>query len=90
MLRGKLLAFFFNDEGEVIEKTILDPKAGMYGLEIPVGMWHSIISLESGTVIFEVKKGPYQPLPVEDVASWAPAPADSEQVKAFMDKLLAL
>lgn len=90
VLRGKLLAFFFNDEGEVIEKTILDPKAGMYGLEIPVGMWHSIISLESGTVIFEVKKGPYQPLPAEDVAFWAPAPADSEQVKAFMDKLLAL
>ena len=23
VLRGKLLAFFFNDEGEVIEKTIL-------------------------------------------------------------------
>lgn len=90
VLRGRLVAFFFNDEGEVIEKSILNPKSGMYGLEIPVGVWHSIISLESGTVIFEVKKGPYQPLPAEDVASWAPAPADSEQVKAFMDKLLAL
>lgn len=90
VLRGKLLAFFFNDEGEVIEKTVLDPRAGMYGLEIPVGVWHSIISLESGTVIFEVKKGPYQPLPAEDVASWAPSPTDSELAKAFMDKLLAL
>lgn len=90
VLRGKLIAFFFNDEGVVIEKTILDPLSGKYGLEIPSGVWHSIISLESGTVIFEVKKGPYQPLPQEDIASWAPTPSDSKGIKDFMNLLLSL
>ena len=36
-------------------------------LNIPVGQWHTIRSLESGTVILEVKDGPYAPLAEEDV-----------------------
>ena len=35
---------------------------GCYGVQIPIGQWHTIEVLESGTVIFEVKDGPYTPL----------------------------
>ena len=44
----------------------------------------------SGTVIFEIKKGPYQPLPSEDLASWAPQTSDAEGIKAFMKRMLEL
>lgn len=87
-LRGSLIVFFFDAVGNVTEKMLLDPVKGQYGLEIPSGTWHSIIVLESGTVIFEIKKGPYQPLPPEDLASWAPSPSDEEGAKLFMKRML--
>ncbi len=71
-------------------KVCLNPSEGKYGLEIPSNTWHSIIALESGTVIFEIKKGPYQPLPSEDLASWAPQTSDTEGIKAFMKRMLEL
>ena len=90
VLRGSLLAFFYDDAGNVTDKVCLNPSEGKYGLEIPSNTWHSIIALESGTVIFEIKKGPYQPLPSEDLASWAPQASDVEGIKAFMKRMLEL
>lgn len=88
--RQSLLAFFYDDAGNVTDKVCLNPSEGKYGLEIPSNTWHSIIALESGTVIFEIKKGPYQPLPSEDLASWAPQTSDVEGIKAFMKRMLEL
>ena len=90
VLRGRLMAFFYDEEGNVTEKICLNPLEGRYGLEIPPRTWHSIIALESGTVIFEIKKGPYQPLSPEDMAIWAPASDDVEGVKAFVERMLEL
>ena len=36
-------------------------------LNIEKGKWHSLKCLESGTVLFEAKDGPYQPLSPEDI-----------------------
>ena len=88
VLRGRLLTFFFDDKGNVTERTLLCPDEGVYGLEIPPATWHSVVALEPGTVIFEIKRGPYHPLPAEDNASWAPAPTDKDQVEAFIRHLL--
>ena len=77
-----------DDLGNVIEKVNLNPSAGVYGVEIPSGTWHSIIALEPGTVIFEIKSGPYKPLPPEDIAPWAPAPSDLEGAAVFMKRML--
>lgn len=90
VLRGSLLAFFYDEAGDVTEKVLLNPSEGKYGLEIPPCTWHSIVALESGTVIFEIKKGPYSPLSPEDLASWAPAASDEEGAKAFMKRMLEL
>lgn len=90
VLRGSLFAFFFDEAGAVVEKVCLNPSEGKYGLEIPPCTWHSIIALESGTVIYEIKKGPYQPLPLEDIAPWAPSPSDEVGVKAFMKRMLEI
>lgn len=90
VLRGSLLAFFYDEAGNVTEKVLLNPSEGKYGLEIPPCTWHSIVALESGTVIFEIKKGPYSPLSPEDLASWAPAASDEESAKAFMKRMLEL
>ena len=66
VLRGSLKEFFFNDNGEVTEEFLLQAGGECIGIQIPVGQWHSIEVLESGTVIFEGKDGAYAPLTDED------------------------
>jgi hypothetical protein len=87
MLRGKAALFLFDDEGNITEQVILDPEAGVYGGEIPCNVWHTLIVLESESVIYEVKQGPFAPLSPENMASWSPAAEDTENVKVFMNNL---
>jgi cupin fold WbuC family metalloprotein len=87
LLRGKAALFLFDDQGAVTESVILDPKAGVYGGEIPCDVWHTLIVLESGSVVYEVKQGPFAPLSPENMAPWSPDPGNTAEVKTFMDKL---
>lgn len=66
LLRGRLRVVYFNDDGGESASEILDPQCGSYGVHIRAGQWHTVEVLSSGTVIFEVKDGPYTPLTPED------------------------
>lgn len=59
VLRGKVKVTTYNDDGSVIDSVVLDPTKGVFGVDIPKNVWHTIESLESGSVIFECKEGPY-------------------------------
>ena len=61
-LRGRLREIFYSDAGEVTEVIDLAPGSGCVAVNIPIGQWHTVESLESGTVILEAKDGPYEPL----------------------------
>jgi cupin fold WbuC family metalloprotein len=87
LLRGKAALFLFDDEGRVTEKVILDPLNGVYGGEIPAEVWHTLIVLASGSVVYEIKQGPFVPLSAENMAPWSPPPEDREGVKKYMDRL---
>ena len=78
VLRGSLVVVFFDDSGNPREFVLLDPENGNYGVEVPVGVWHSLFALESGTVIYEVKDGPYSPIDDKNFASWAPREGEPE------------
>lgn len=67
ILRGRLKVRIYDDKAKVMEECILDSKDGNYGFHIPKGVWHSVESLESGTVMFETREGPYIPLSKEDI-----------------------
>lgn len=67
VLRGSVRVLFYNDEKVLTGQFIIDPKQNEYGMHIPVGQWHTLEVMESGTVIFEVKDGPYTPLDKEDI-----------------------
>ena len=66
VLRGSIRVLFYNDRKELTNMFDLDPKKKTYGIHIPKGQWHTLEVLESDTVIFEVKDGPYMPLMEED------------------------
>lgn len=67
LLRGCIKVLFYNEQKEVTEEFDLNPLDGKYGVHIPKGQWHTLEVLESGSVIFEVKDGPYTPLAPEDL-----------------------
>lgn len=66
IVRGKLFMVFYDDMGAQIERYLLDPSVGNYGVQIPKGRWHSVEVIEPST-IFEVKDGSYLPLQPEDM-----------------------
>lgn len=69
-LRGRLIEDFYDEsERRVIDSIELSPNGPIVALNIPVDQWHSVRVLESGTVIMEVKDGPYEPLNPADVLS---------------------
>ena len=61
LLRGKVRVTTYNDDGTVKESVILCPEEGLYGVDIPKNVWHNVESLESGSVFFECKEGPFVP-----------------------------
>lgn len=66
-LRGRLREVFYDDQGAVTDVIDLAPGGPVVGLNIPLGQWHTVEVLESGTVILECKDGAYEPLGEEDV-----------------------
>ena len=66
-LRGRLQEVFYSDAGAVSEVIELAPCSDCVALNIPIGQWHTVRILESGTVILECKDGAYEPLGEEDV-----------------------
>lgn len=67
ILRGKLDVKVYSEQKECIATYRLDPAEGKFGIHIPANSWHNVEILENGTVIFEVKEGPYLPLNEEDI-----------------------
>ena len=66
-LRGRLVEEFYSEAGELIDSIELAPGGPVVGLNIPIGQWHTVRVLESGTVIMEVKDGAYEPIGPEDI-----------------------
>lgn len=67
VLRGRLREIFYDDSGQVTEVIDMYPGGPEPALQIPQGQWHTVEVAESGTVIIEMKDGPYEPLGPEDV-----------------------
>lgn len=67
ILRGKVRVTAHNDDGSIIEDVVLSQEGGNYGVDIPKNVWHKLESLESGSVIFECKAGPFVEHEVEGI-----------------------
>ena len=76
-LRGRLGIVVFGPSGEVDRNIALSPAGENVGVDIPHGVYHSVLALESGTVFFEAKAGPYVPLAGDEKAPWAPVEGDA-------------
>ena len=64
-LRGHFEEYFYDVEGRLTDTIDMVPGGAL--INIPAGQWHSLKSLESGTVLLECKDGPWEPLGEEDI-----------------------
>ena len=64
-LRGHFEEYFYDDNGNLTDT--LDMRPGGLVINIPIGQWHSLKSLETGTVLLEAKDGAYRPLVEEEL-----------------------
>lgn len=67
LLRGKVRVNTYNDDGSVIDSVVLCQEEGLYGVDIPKNVWHNVECLESGSVFFECKEGPFVPHEVDGI-----------------------
>ena len=67
VLRGRVVEEYYSSEGEGV--AVYDGAAGgpICALNIPAGQWHALRALEPGTVILEMKDGPYEPIQECDI-----------------------
>lgn len=79
-IAGRFGMVFFDEAGNVTETVTISPNGDAAGVNIPHGMFHSVVALEPGSVFFEAKAGPYQALAPEEKSTWAPAEGEPEVV----------
>lgn len=68
VLRGRVIEEYYDELERICEATYeISPEGPIMALNIPAGQWHTLRSLESGTVILEVKNGVYEPIKECDI-----------------------
>jgi cupin fold WbuC family metalloprotein len=72
-LQGSFGLVLFDTLGAVVSRDLIAGDGPAPGFDIPYGTFHTLVALESGSVFFEAKAGPYLPPGAAEVAAWAPA-----------------
>ena len=67
ILRGKICWIFYDENGAETERVVLDADGDLRMLNVEKDRWHSLECLESGSVLYESKDGPYHPLEEDEV-----------------------
>ena len=67
ILRGKIRWVFYDDNGKETERVVLDADGDLRMLNVEKDRWHSLQCLESGSVLYESKDGPYHPLEEDEI-----------------------
>lgn len=78
ILAGRVALLEFDDEGQIIDIIVLSHESGNFGAEIVPGSWHALICLEPGSVLYEVKDGPYIAEDDKVFAFWSPEEFSNE------------
>ena len=62
VLRGKIEWIFYDNDGVETERVTLVANGEPRMLNVERDRWHSLVCLESGSVLYESKDGKYEPL----------------------------
>jgi cupin fold WbuC family metalloprotein len=71
VLEGRAMFFQIDEERRVRERHP-HGEGGAVGIDIPPGVWHTLLVLSDHVTCFEVKPGPYSVATDKEFAEWAP------------------
>lgn len=76
ILKGEILIVTFSEIGKITTHILLKAGSENFGAEIPPRTYHTLIPLVSGSVLYEVKDGPWDITTDKIFAPWAPKEGD--------------
>jgi cupin fold WbuC family metalloprotein len=92
-VRGVMAMVAFDEQGAVTNVlrfgTERHGETVAVGTEVSSSTWHTVIALEPGCVLLEVKAGPFDPNQPKDLAPWAPE-ENSAAARDYYDRMVEL
>jgi len=91
VLEGAADVILFDDGGSVTARYRLgadSPEGRLWGVDLPAGVWHTVLPRTARAVCFEVKPGPWEPASDKEFAMWAPR-EDDPAAAEYCEGLLA-
>lgn len=86
ILQGRIRFYVFDDNGKIKWSEIIEQGTYRSVMDIEPDIWHTFLVLDSDTVLFECKQGPYDPETDKIFAEWAPEEGSGE-VEDWIDGL---
>ena len=83
---GRIAVISFDDSGNVLKNEVSEANKPGNVVLIPAGTWHSMVSLESGSVMLEIIEGPYDEKTHKQFAVWVPEEG-TDEAGWFLSKL---
>lgn len=91
-VRGSMALVTFDERGMVTEVVRFgadrNGDGSAVGAEVPANTWHTVIALEAGCVLLEVKAGPFDSNQPKDLAPWAPDEC-GPNARQYLEKLIS-
>lgn len=96
-VRGSFALVIFDDDGSVQEivkfgtERHADTPQLSVGVDLTPGIWHTIVALAPGSILLELKAGPFNPIAAKEPAPWAPDEGTDEGVqylRALRERIL--
>lgn len=86
-VRGLFALVIFDDSGNIQEviRFGTERHAGSgdlsVGVDLTPGIWHTIVALQPGSILLELKAGPFNPNAAKEPAPWAPEEGTEEGLR---------
>lgn len=92
-VRGSFVVVLFDSSGNIEKSYLLGNPIyrftnSIHSIEIPFYQWHTVISIEKGSVLLEIKSGPFNENLPKDLADWAPDENNFSESKCYIKNLL--
>lgn len=76
-VRGRFALVLFDDAGDVTQCVPFGCRDDLAaGVEVAPSQWHTVLALDDGSVLLEVKQGPFDPHAAKEPAAWSPPEGD--------------
>lgn len=92
-VKGRFVLLLFDDSGAKRDAVHFGndsrghAEMANVGVEMSPVDWHTVIALESGSILLEIKPGPFVPDTAKEFAPWAPEENVPEAVTYFQELL---